>query len=162
VTYTETKLIYVSMSLTPLWLWTIFRMTLSKSLPLVNRNGGKNVGNWGPCQVFCNVILCVLPRLWKMWQPKAGIKYMCQMYKWPSWKVPEAFIWNTIIPQAFRSFNDFINFCMSQGPTFSKGVLSAASSTAWNLPIVYGCYTSHAVWIDFLNISHSWWLSLRG
>jgi hypothetical protein len=49
---------------------------------------------------------------------------------------------------------------MTQGLMFSKWVLSAASSTAWNLPIVY--YTSHAVWIYFLNNPKSWWLSIRG
>jgi hypothetical protein len=51
-------------------------MTLLKSLPVVNRRliGGKKCWKFGVLARFSYVIFCILPRLWKMRHPKAGIE----------------------------------------------------------------------------------------
>jgi hypothetical protein len=35
---------------------------------------------------------------------EAVIKYICRMYQWSSWKVPEAFIWNAINTAGLSQF----------------------------------------------------------
>jgi hypothetical protein len=37
------------------------------------------------------------------------------MYQWSCWKMPEAFVYNTISLQSFLNFNDVTNFCMPHG-----------------------------------------------
>jgi hypothetical protein len=76
-----------------------FYTTSSKSLPIVDRRriGLKFCGNFGSLPGF-------LPRRWKMRQPKAVIKEMCEVNQWPSWKAPAAFVRNAINSQAFLNF----------------------------------------------------------
>jgi hypothetical protein len=90
-------------------------MTFSSSLPVVGRRliGRKFWGNLGFLPVFGMVDFCFLPGLWKMRQPKTMIKYMYQVDQRSSWKVPEVFIWNASIPQAFLNFKECINFFRS-------------------------------------------------
>jgi hypothetical protein len=64
-------------TLSSMCLWTIFRITFSNRLPVVDNRliRRKFWGNVGPLPGFGNVIaFCFLPRLWKMGQSKAMIK----------------------------------------------------------------------------------------
>jgi hypothetical protein len=50
------------------------------------------------------------------------------MYQWPYWKMPEAFVWNTIKSISLSQFHEFTYLCMSQGLTFPNGVSSTDAS----------------------------------
>jgi hypothetical protein len=114
-------------SLSSMCLWNFIGINFSKNLSVLDKRliGRKFWGNFW----FLSCFGTVLPRLWVMRQPKAVIKCTSDLVGRclkHSFEIPS-------IPQAFLNFNEFINFCISQGLTFSKGVSSAASSSAWTL-----------------------------
>jgi hypothetical protein len=73
---------------------------------------------------------------------------MCQMYQWSCKKKPKAFVWDTISPQVFLSFNLFTNLCMSQGLNLPKGVSSTEERRACTLSLhpTHSWFSSHSSW----------------
>jgi hypothetical protein len=45
-----------------------------------------------------------------MGKPKTMIKQVGQVYQWPSWKLPEAFVWNAINSAGISYFQGFDYF----------------------------------------------------
>jgi hypothetical protein len=152
------KWLALSRSITSMWLWTIFRIFL-KSLPEVGNRliGSKFCGNVGSLQSFAKITIFA-SFLTKMRQPKAmttSIKYTRGLL---GWYLGHSFGISSIPRVQWR--NEILCITASY---FSKGVSSAASSSAWTLASI--CQLRHpshvhAVWTDFLNNPQSYWLSL--
>jgi hypothetical protein len=124
-------------SLTSVWLWTIFRIIFSKSLAvvakrLIGRTFWRNFGSlprFGKVMIFASFQGFGKCNNWRQWLNKC-VKYISGILRRclrRSFGIPS-------VQQTYLSFSYCINFCISQGLTFSKGVSFAASSSAWTPP----------------------------
>jgi hypothetical protein len=74
-------------------LWTIFRITFSNNLSVVDKRliGRKCYGNFGFFPVFSNVITFASFQGFGKWDSRRQ-----WLNKGSSWKMPKAFVWNII------------------------------------------------------------------
>jgi hypothetical protein len=130
----------LSRSLISVWLWTIFRIIFLKSLPVVDK-WLIRLKLFESSPGFSKVMIIASFKYFgkcdnrRQWLNKCVKFTSCLFGRFlkRSFGIPS-------IPHAFLSFSDFINFYISQGVTFSKGVLSAASRSAWSVA------STHCLW----------------
>jgi hypothetical protein len=146
---TEPKLTCIKQAMS-MCLWTIFRITFSNSLRVVDKRliWRKFWGNFGSLPSFVDFMaLASFQDLGKwdsrrQWLNKcvrctSGLHGRCLRH---SFGIPSS-------PQAFLNFNYFTNFCMSQGLTFSNGVSSTDASRTWTLASSrLSWFPSHRSW----------------
>jgi hypothetical protein len=127
----------LSRPLSSLCLLTLFRITFSNSLPVIDKRliGRKFLGNFGSLPGFGNVITFASfydfgnwhnRRQWlnKRVRYNSGLLGRCRRH---SFGIPSS-------PQAFLNFNGLSNLCLiSQGLTFPNGVPSTVASRASTL-----------------------------
>jgi hypothetical protein len=85
-------------------LWTIFRITFSNSLLIVDKRlmGCKFWGILGPYQVPVTITFASFQGFRNWDSRRQWLKICFKIYQWSSWKMPEAFVWSTISVTIFR------------------------------------------------------------
>jgi hypothetical protein len=129
--------------------WTIFYMTSSESLPIVDRMliGLKFCGNFGSLLGFGKVIT------FASFHDDNRKQWLNKCVRWTSGVLGRCLRHSfgmISIPQAFLKFRECIKFCTSQGLTLSWGLLTSV----WTLvstPVHGVRHTGHVVWTDFPN-----------
>jgi hypothetical protein len=114
-------------------LWTIFRITFSSSLPIVDKRliGCKFCGNLESLPVFGKVIIFASFQDVGKWESRR--QWLIRCVKCTEGLLGSYSFGMPSIPQAFLSFREFTNFCRSRGLILLGGLLSTGSSRAWTL-----------------------------